>query len=75
MRKYIAYYRKSTDEKDKQVLSIEAQVAEIKEFTKRENLNIIEFVTETKTAKIPVREKFEEVLKKIEKGIASTILL
>ena len=30
--KYIAYCRKSTDEKDKQVLSIEAQITELKEF-------------------------------------------
>ncbi len=49
--KYIAYCRKSTDEKDKQVLSIEAQIAELKEFAKRENLIISEFVTEAKTAK------------------------
>jgi len=34
MNKYIAYCRKSTDEKDKQVLSIEAQIAELKEFAK-----------------------------------------
>ena len=32
MNKYIAYCRKSTDEKDQQVLSIEAQIAELKKF-------------------------------------------
>ena len=51
MNKYIAYCRKSTDEKDKQVLSIEAQIAELKEFAKRENLTVTEFITEAKTAK------------------------
>jgi DNA invertase Pin-like site-specific DNA recombinase len=74
MLKYIAYCRKSTDEKDKQVLSIEAQIAELKEFAKRENLIISEFITEAKTAKIPGREQFGEVLKKIEKGMANAIL-
>ena len=74
MIKYIAYCRKSTDEKDKQVLSIEAQIAELKEFAKRENLYITEFITEAKTAKTPGREQFAEVLKKIEKGMANAIL-
>ena len=35
--KYIAYARKSTDEKDKQVLSIDNQISELKEL-KRERL-------------------------------------
>src|SRR4030066_2062949 len=74
MLKYIAYCRKSTDEKDKQVLSIEAQIAELKEFAKRENLTVTEFITESKTAKVPGREQFAEVLKKIEKGMANAIL-
>ena len=74
MIKYIAYCRKSTDEKDKQVLSIEAQIAELKEFAKRENLTVSEFITEAKTAKVPGREQFAEVLKKIEKGMANAIL-
>lgn len=74
MIKYIAYCRKSTDEKDKQVLSIEAQIAELKEFAKRENLTLSEFITEAKTAKVPGRGQFELVLKKIEKGEANGIL-
>ena len=74
MLKYIAYCRKSTDEKDKQVLSIEAQIAELKEFAKRENLIISEFITEAKTAKVPGREQFALVLKKIEKSEANGIL-
>ena len=42
--KYIAYCRKSTDEPDRQVLSIEAQIAEVKEFALRENLEIINII-------------------------------
>ena len=55
-------------------MSIEAQIAELKEFAKRENLNVTEFITEAKTAKMPGREQFAEVLKKIEKGMANAIL-
>ncbi len=73
MTKYIAYCRKSRDEADKQVLSIEAQIAELKEFAEREHLEIVEFIEEAKTAKMPGREKFSELIKKIEKGYANGI--
>ncbi|MBI2268392.1 MAG: recombinase family protein [Candidatus Blackburnbacteria bacterium] len=72
--KYIAYCRKSREEKDKQILSIQAQIAELKEYAKREHLEITEFVEEEKTAKVPGREKFAEVLKKIEKQQVSGII-
>ena len=74
MIKYIAYCRKSTDEPDRQILSIEAQVAELEEFAAKENLKIVSFITESKTAKEPGREKFAEVLKIIEDGKADGIL-
>ena len=74
MIRYIAYCRKSTDEQNKQVLSIDAQVEELKEFAVKENLDIVCFLTEAKTAKQPGREKFEQMLKLIEKGEANGIL-
>ena len=74
MIKYIAYCRKSTDEKEKQVLSIESQIAELKEFATREKLHITEFLTESRTAKIPGRSVFNQVIEKIEKGEANGIL-
>src|SRR3989304_1372396 len=74
MIKYIAYCRKSTDEPDRQILSIEAQVAELEEFAAKENLKIVSFITESKTAKEPGRQKFAEVLEKIENGVAAGII-
>jgi site-specific DNA recombinase len=74
MIKYIAYCRKSTDEPDRQILSIEAQVAELEEFAAKENLKIVSFITESKTAKEPGRQKFAEVLGKIENGGAAGII-
>jgi len=47
--RYIAYCRKSQEDKDRQILSIPAQIAELKEFASRERLEITEFVEEEKT--------------------------
>ncbi|MEK7188362.1 MAG: recombinase family protein, partial [Patescibacteria group bacterium] len=72
--KYIIYCRKSQEDKGRQILSIPAQIAELKEFAKRENLEIVEIIEEEKTAKVPGREMFNEMVKKIEKGVAQGII-
>ena len=74
MIKYIAYCRKSLEDEGRQVLSIISQQTEIKEFAKRENLEIIAWFTEAKTAKKPGRVKFEEMMKTIESGKADGIV-
>ena len=73
--KYIIYTRKSTEDEDRQILSIESQFAELREFAAKEKLEIVgpTFV-ETKTAKEPGRTKFAEMLKQIEQGKADGIL-
>ena len=40
IQKFYIYARKSTDVEDKQVLSIEAQLVELREYAKRESLHI-----------------------------------
>ena len=72
--KYIGYCRKSTDESDRQILSIESQIAELKEFADRQNVEILDFVTESRTAKSPGRPLFANVLKRIENGEAQGII-
>ena len=74
MTKYFLYARKSTDEPDRQILSIEGQITELKEFAKRENLNVVKDFIESQTAKIPGRPIFNEMIKSIESGEASGIL-
>ena len=74
MNKYFIYARKSTDSEDRQVLSIEAQLAELREYTKKENLFIKEELFEAKTAKQPGRLVFNEMIKRIERGEANAIL-
>ena len=51
--KYILYARKSTEEDDRQVLSIEAQLVELQEYAAKEKLEIVASFCEAKTAKEP----------------------
>ena len=64
--KFYLYARKSTDDEDHQVMSIEAQLFELREYAKRESLEIIEEITENKTAKKPGRKKFAAMIDEIE---------
>jgi len=72
--KYFIYARKSTEEDDRQVLSIEAQLVELKEFAAKEKLEIIASFQEAKTAKEPGRTKFAEMLSFLEAGKADGII-
>ncbi len=71
---YFLYVRKSTDVEDKQVLSIAAQIAELKEFARRMGIVIVDIIIEKQTAKKPGRPKFNKMLQRIEAGEANGIL-
>ena len=60
--KYFLYARKSTEDEERQVMSIEAQLAELNEYAKRENILITETFIESKSAKKPGREIFNEMM-------------
>jgi DNA invertase Pin-like site-specific DNA recombinase len=74
MQKFFLYARKSTDDEERQVRSIEDQIAELRAFAKNENLEIIDTLIEKQSAKIPGRPIFNEMMQKIEKGEAQGIL-
>ncbi len=65
--KFFLYARKSTDVEDKQVLSIEAQLTELREYAKRENIEISAELVEKQSAKVPGRPIFNKLLDDIEK--------
>ena len=63
--KYFLYARKSSEDEERQVMSIEAQLAELADFAKRENIEVAETFVESKSAKQPGRPVFNEMVAKI----------
>src|SRR3989338_4312900 len=74
MSKYFLYARKSTDVDDKQILSIEAQLSELRALAKREGLEITTEFTEKRTAKVPGRPIFNDMMNRIQRGEAQGII-
>ncbi len=74
MTTYFLYARKSTDVEDKQVRSIDDQLAVLRELAKEENLTITQEFIEKQSAKKPGRPVFNEMLALIEKGEAQGII-
>ena len=72
--KYYLYARKSTEEDDRQIMSIEAQLFELRELARKENLEILEEFQESKSAKTPGREVFGVMMAKVEKSDGVGIL-
>ncbi len=72
--KYFIYARKSMEEDNRQIMSIEAQLCELREFAAREKLEIVASLIEAKTAKEPGRIIFGEMLDRIDRGEADGIL-
>ena len=72
--KYVIYARKSTEDEDRQILSIQAQLAELHSYSAKEKFDIVASFCEATTAKEPGRMKFAEMLSFIESGKADGII-
>jgi len=62
---YIIYCRKSSESEERQVLSIESQLTEIRALAERLNLPIAEILTESKSAKQPGRPVFNQLMEQV----------
>ncbi len=67
--KYVLYARKSTDDAQRQVRSIDDQIAECRQLAERLGIRIADVVIEKKSAKKPgLRPLFRQMMKDIQKG-------
>ncbi len=73
--KCVLYARKSTEEDDQQIMSIEAQLFELKEYARRERIEIVKVFTEAKSAKKPGRDQFAKMIEYIESSSESLGIL
>ena len=74
IKNFFIYCRKSSEDEDRQMLSIDAQLSELNSIAAREGLTIVGTFTESKSAKGPGRKIFNDVLGRIEKGEANAVL-
>lgn len=74
-KKAVLYARKSTESEDKQIQSIDDQIRIMKEVARDEGLEIVEVLSESKSAKEPnVRVQFSEMMKNVSDGKYNIIL-
>ncbi len=72
---YFLYARKSSENEDRQVQSIDDQVSRLRQLAQERGLVIKEVLTEAKSAKKPhVRPIFDDMMQRVENGEAKGIL-
>ena len=74
MLRYILYARKSSEDKSKQVTSIQSQLDEMELVARRKGLNIIATIIESRSAKEPGRPEYNKVISMIQRGEADGIV-
>ena len=72
--KYFIYARKSTESEDRQVLSISSQIDDSKKVADKFNLKVAKVFSESKSAKQPGREVFNEIIERIKSGEVQGII-
>ena len=64
---FFIYARKSTESEDRQVLSIDAQIKELKALALNQGLNVVDVYSESKSAKAPGRPVFAKLIERLYK--------
>lgn len=70
----VIYARKSTESDDRQVLSIDSQIQELKLLAHRRGIGVAETLTEARSAKAPGRPIFDQLMRRVERGEIESVL-
>ena len=73
--KYIIYCRKSREDKDAQILSIQSQIEELEQYATTNSLQVATLYSESHSAAKQGRPVFNDVLNSIEVGQANALLV
>ncbi|MCB9883770.1 MAG: recombinase family protein [Planctomycetes bacterium] len=73
--RYILYARRSSDRDDLQTLSLDQQVQVLRQLALTRELDVVEELTESASAKLSGRPVFRELVKRLEAGNADGILV
>jgi len=74
MPSHVIYARKSTESDDRQVLSIDSQIQELKVLAMRRGIHVDEVLTEARSAKAPGRPIFGQLIKRTLMGEIAGVL-
>jgi site-specific DNA recombinase len=74
MQHSIIYARKSTESEDRQVLSIDSQIQELKVLALRRGIATPEILTESHSAKAPGRPVFGGLMKRVNRGEVHSVI-
>jgi site-specific DNA recombinase len=72
--KIAIYARKSTESEDRQILSIDSQIKELRDYAENQKLELARVFTESMSAKSPGRPIFNELMTLVENGKFDQIL-
>lgn len=74
MSRYLLYARKSSESEDRQVLSIDSQIKELKDLARTRGFGVVSVLQEARSAKAPGRPVFGKMMAEISRGRADGIL-
>lgn len=72
---YIIYCRKSSEGEDRQIQSLDTQLRELTEHAERNKLNVVEVISESKSAFKVGRDGFDRMMALIKSGKADAVLV
>ena len=73
--KYVIYTRKSREDKGGQLLSLESQIRELKEYALKEKLEVVRVLQESQSAYKPGRPIFAQMMEMFDLGLANAVLV